>query len=95
MKKYTIKDLAQGKCAVINDGTLEDLKRVLKLAFPDHNRIPTGTSTYYYKKPRKWTCRHECELPKVSVNDIVLEEPKLPEYMEQIAKLFGADNENL
>lgn len=28
---YTIEDLRNGKCAVINDGTLEDLREVLKL----------------------------------------------------------------
>lgn len=33
-KWFTIKDLSEGKCAVINDGTFEDLKRVLKTAFP-------------------------------------------------------------
>jgi hypothetical protein len=32
---FTIKDLSEGKCAVINDGTLEELKEVLKLAFPN------------------------------------------------------------
>ena len=35
MKKYTIQDLADGKCCVKNDGTLEELNKVLKLAFPD------------------------------------------------------------
>ena len=29
---YTIKDLAQGKCAVLNDGTLEELREVLSAA---------------------------------------------------------------
>ena len=32
---FTIEDLKQGRCAVINDGTLEELREVLRLAFPD------------------------------------------------------------
>lgn len=33
--KYTIQDLSEGKYDVINDSTLEELKKVLKLAFPN------------------------------------------------------------
>lgn len=33
-KVFTIEDLANGKCAVVNDGSLEELGEVLKLAFP-------------------------------------------------------------
>ena len=33
--KYTIEDLRNGDCAVINDGTKEELQKVLNLAFPD------------------------------------------------------------
>ncbi len=44
---YTIKDLSEGKCAVINDGTLEELREVLALAFRDR-RIADGTGKYYY-----------------------------------------------
>ena len=45
--KYTIKDLSEGKCAVINDGTLEQLREVLALAFRGR-RIADGIGKYYY-----------------------------------------------
>lgn len=32
--KYTIKDLAEGRCSLKNDGTIEELQLVLDLAFP-------------------------------------------------------------
>jgi hypothetical protein len=43
---YTIEDLKKGKCAVINDGTVEELTEVLKIAFPGDRR-PDGTYKYY------------------------------------------------
>lgn len=33
-QKFTIKDLQDGRCSVINDGTVEELEKVLKAAFP-------------------------------------------------------------
>ena len=33
--RYTIEDLKNGVCAVRNNGTKEDLKKVLKEAFPN------------------------------------------------------------
>lgn len=45
---FTINDLSEGKCAVINDGTLEELQKVVKLAFPEDRSTPMGTSRYYY-----------------------------------------------
>jgi hypothetical protein len=44
---YTIEDLKNGKCAVINDGTLEELREVLDLAFPI-DRVPVGGFDKYY-----------------------------------------------
>lgn len=46
-KVYTIKDLNEGKCAVKNDGTLKQLRKILSLAFP--NDITTkGIGKIYY-----------------------------------------------
>lgn len=45
--KYTIKDLAEGKCTVKNDGTLDELNKVLKLAFPADPSAPYGAYVYY------------------------------------------------
>ena len=46
---YTIKDLAEGRCAVKNDGTREEIKEVMNKAFPNDLHI-FGTSKYYFKK---------------------------------------------
>jgi len=46
---YTIEDLRNGKCAVINDGTLDELKVVLKLAFKNDKSDVKGKFKYYFK----------------------------------------------
>ena len=49
--KYTIKDLTEGKCAVENNGTLEQLKEVLTKAFPGDSWVRMGIyggCKYYY-----------------------------------------------
>ena len=53
---YTIQDLANGKCAVKNDGTLEELKAVLNAAFLNDNSIIIGNETYYlrYNNSELW-----------------------------------------
>lgn len=45
---FTIKDLAEGRVAVKNDGTLEELKRVIGKAFPS-SRPLLGDGTFYRK----------------------------------------------
>lgn len=45
---YTIKDLAERKCAVKNDGTLEELKEVLKQTFPNDPFKVLGSGVYYF-----------------------------------------------
>lgn len=46
---FTIQDLTNGKCAVINDGTLDELKEVLNLAFPKATLQPNGSQNTYTK----------------------------------------------
>ena len=46
-EKFTIEDLRNGKVAVENDGTLEELKEVLNLAFPDDKTSINGAFNYY------------------------------------------------
>lgn len=48
MTKFTIKDLAEGKCAVKNDGTVEELNKVLKAAFPSAEETAYGKNLFYY-----------------------------------------------
>lgn len=82
--KFTIEDLAQGKCAVINDGTLEELREVLKLAFPDDKAKVKGTHEYYIKHDTdiEWTGTMHTRLPTQSVKDFLPQSD--PEYKGQI-----------
>jgi hypothetical protein len=78
MKKYTIEDLAQGRCAVINDGSLEELREVLSNAFDWDIKYSVGRSvTYYFKHPmydKSWQCSNGTNLPTQSVKDFLVEE---------------------
>ena len=77
MKKYTIKDLKNGKVAVVNDGTLEELKEVLSKAFPDDKSIIYGLLVYYKVRldnSNKWCPLRETDLPTQSVKDFLTEE---------------------
>lgn len=68
MAKFTIKDLAEGKCAVKNDGTVEELIKVLKAAFPFAERTVHGNGRLYYKHGSKsWNSTFETKLPAQSV----------------------------
>lgn len=83
MKKYTIQDLANGKVALKNDGTLEELKEVLKKAFPKDITIPNGLSTYYYLALKTiWQDSLSTNLPKQSVKDFLEPEFKYGEEVE-------------
>lgn len=55
-KVYTLDELANDKCIVANDGTIEELKEVLCAAFPSHkDRIMSfhGTFPFYGKSKTK------------------------------------------
>lgn len=47
-KRFTIKDLSDGKCAVINDGTVDEIRKVLKKAFPDDDTPIQGLAPFYF-----------------------------------------------
>lgn len=70
---FTINDLKEGKCAVTNDGTVEELQKVLKLAFPEDCSTPVGTSTYYYTiDGRLWSSMsYRLSIPTQSVKDFL------------------------
>ncbi len=73
---YTIQDLAEGRVAVINDGTIEELRRVLKEAFPSDNFYrSTEDYNYYFRSygcKNKWWCSSETNLPKQSVKNFIM-----------------------
>lgn len=72
---YTIKDITEGKCAVINDGTFEELETVLKKAFPDAKYKLLGKMTYYRlsKTKDEWLGINHIHdfLPTQSVKDFL------------------------
>lgn len=81
MKKYTIEDLAQGKCACINDSdNIEHIFRVMKTAFPNDTdseydednkeRMTSANDLEFYAVDEfkdNWFPYNETELPKQSV----------------------------
>lgn len=88
---YTIEDLRNGKCAVENDGTLEELKKVLKEAFPADECSPSGDSQFYYGKHNRVTWYSALytslptSLPTQSVKDFISQlefNPKRGDWVE-------------
>lgn len=78
---FTIEDLSLGKCAVINDGTLEELREVIILAFPNDSLEVVGFSNYRLFSAStlergKWVYRTIEDLPTQSVKDFLTKELK-------------------
>jgi hypothetical protein len=66
-KEYTIEELASGECALINDGTVQDLQKVISKAFPT-SMVPDGSSSYYYLSlTDTWDSGSTTDLQKQSV----------------------------
>ena len=83
MAKFTIKDLAEGKCAVKNDGTVEELNKVLRAAFPKDVQS-SGDWIYYARHyySNRWESFTRIEIPVQSVKDF-LEELELPKLLKR------------
>lgn len=79
MNKKLIKKLRKGTIALVNDGTLEELREVLKYAFPNDKTNSEGIFKYYYKSPYsdKWWCIEEINLPTHSVKEFLTKKNKL------------------
>ena len=76
---FTIEDLKQGRCAVINDGTLEELSEVLRLAFPNDGSYIRGEYKFYSMNPdnsNEWYPYDVISLPTQSVKDFLTKELK-------------------
>mgnify|MGYP006431339535 CR=1 FL=1 len=90
---YTIQDLREGRVAVKNDGTLQELQKVLRKAFPEDNTNIHGDSITYYKcnlfeknwKPSSYITNL---LPVQSVKDF-LQESGYPKVMWVRQNSFG------
>ena len=86
MNKFIIKDLAEGRCAVKNDGTVEELNKVLKAAFPN-GRHASGDATFYFKSDNiEWIGVNYTIGTSQSVKDFLeeLESTKLPKRGDRI-----------
>lgn len=70
-KLYTIQDLKDGKVAVENDGTVEDLNKVLISAFPDDVGSSGLNLIYERVKEGEWGGRADSSLPNQSVKDFL------------------------
>jgi hypothetical protein len=80
MTKYTINDLREGRVAVINDGTVEELRKVLKHAFSNDHFKPDGTYQFYIVDPDEdgvWDCADKVTTPTQSVK-VFIEEIERP-----------------
>lgn len=71
---FTIKDLAEGKCALVNDGLSEELRKVLNIAVINSANDYKGTSKYYWSPgDYHWNNGHTntLNLPIQSVKDFL------------------------
>lgn len=77
IKLYTIQDLKDGKVEVINDGTVKELNRVLKSAFPNCYES-SGTYRFYVASGSQngWRGSPVSLLPTQSVKDFLVQLPK-------------------
>lgn len=70
---YTIEDLKNGKCAVENNGSLKELQKVLKLAFPICSMEIKGTANYYLVSKYNsinWDCYDSPSSVKVPIQSV-------------------------
>lgn len=74
MNKKLIKQLRNGEIAVENDGTLEQLKKVLRVAFPKDKHDTLGAVKYYEKINDTYIGCNTKNLPTVSVKEFFKEE---------------------
>lgn len=84
MKKYTIEDFIRGNCAVINDGTLEELRLVIRLANPSDGLPPGGTNLYYWLEDntKLWRADNHTSFPAQSVKDFLNEPIKITDVKQ-------------
>jgi hypothetical protein len=102
MNNHLIKQLQEGKIAVHNDGTLEELREVLKYAFPKDGWYNGATKYYISSGGTQWIATDKTDLPSYSVKKFLKEETmekkiigyKLtkPEYEKAANQITGTEN---
>lgn len=69
--KTLIQQLQDGEIAIYNNGSVKDLKRVLKIAFPKKDR--SGLFTYYYSLDNYLYGKDEIKIPAYPVAEFIKE----------------------
>ena len=84
MNEKLIKQLIEGTIALKNDGTLDELNKVLIYAFPYEGSMSQGVAKYYFAGVNKyyWTLNDETDLPSHSVKDFLKPENEYPKVMK-------------
>lgn len=90
--KFTIEDLREGRCAVINDGTIEELREVVCKAFPNDEMLCNGMAVYYFRNAKShgnWISYNATALPVQSVRDFLPKTYTLTEISALFFDLIG------
>ena len=87
MNEKLIKQLIEGTIALKNDGTLDELNKVLIYAFPYEGSMSEGDAKYYFAGLNKdyWTFNDETDLPAHSVKELIIMRIK-PQLIENVIK---------
>ena len=84
MNEKLIKQLREGTIALKNDGTLDELNKVLKYAFPNDVSVSSGFTKYYFVSEDKnyWSLHETTNLPSHSVKEFLKPESEYPKVMK-------------
>ena len=84
MNEKLIKQLREGTIALKNDGTLDELNKVLRYAFPNEPSESKGIRKYYFATSNKyyWTLNDTTNLPSHSVKEFLKPESEYPKVMK-------------
>lgn len=84
MNENLIKQLRERTIALKNDGTLEELNKVLIYAFPNDASVSKGFTKYYFVSENKnyWSLYDTTDLPSYSVKEFLKPENEYPKVMK-------------
>ena len=84
MNEKLIKQLREGTIALKNDGTLDELNKVLQYAFPNDYTKSNGNRKYYFKHDAEniWMWGEKTDLPTHSVKEFLKPESEYPKVMK-------------
>ena len=94
MNEKLIKQLREGTISVENDGTLDDLIKILQYAFPNDKCKIFGDCKYYSKLDYTesiWVGKNRIDLPTYSVKELLTQET---ETMNTIVNINPDTSEN-